>query len=125
MSGILKFFNENHMQAIAVIVLLAAGFYFYGCQSRVQSLLTPDKLVTRTELQGEVNSFLALAEARTKSLEEKDALRKLLIDQAALIGQGGQLNAMGALNTIVSVFAIGSALDSKRKVKNLSDKNTA
>lgn len=124
MSNFFKFFNENHMSVIAVVVLAAIGFWFYGCESHVQSIVTPTKQVTRTELLGEVDAFLATAKARELSLDEQDALRKKILDNAALFAQGGQMNPMGAINTVVSIFAIGSALDSKRKLKNVIAERT-
>lgn len=124
MDKFLKFFNENHWQVIAVIVLIAAGVWMYGCQSKVQSLINPKVQVTRTELMGEVDSFLATAKARELSLDEKDQLRKAILDNAALFAQGGGMNPMGALNTIVSIFAISSAVDSKRKLKDVIKSNT-
>lgn len=124
MSNFFKFFNENHMSVIAVCVLAAIGFWFYGCESQVQSMVDPSQKVTRTELLGEVDAFLATAKARELSLDEQDALRKKILDNAALFAQGGQLNPIGAVNTIVSIFAIGSALDSKRKLKNVIAERT-
>lgn len=124
MSKFFKFFNDNHWQVIAVIILLSAGFWFYGCQSQVQSLVDPAKKVTRTELIGEVDAFLATAKAREMSLDEQDELRKKILDNAALFAQGGQMNPMGALSTVVSIFAIGSAVDSKRKINTLTKTKT-
>ena len=119
MPGFLKFFNENHWQAIAVLVICAAGVWFYGCESRVQSIMNPTTKVTRTELMGEVDAFLATAKAREMSLDEQDALRKKILDNAALFAQGGQMNPMGALSTVVSIFAISSAVDNRRKLKEV------
>jgi hypothetical protein len=119
MPGSLKFFNENHWQVIAVLVICAAGVWFYGCESRVQSIVNPTMKVTRTELMGEVDAFLATAKAREMSLDEQDALRKKILDNAALFAQGGQMNPMGALSTVVSIFAIGSAVDNRRKLKEV------
>lgn len=119
MVQIKKFLNENHSTAICVLVLLALGFWFYGCESHVRSIIDPTKKVNRTELLGEVDAFLATAKARELSLDEQDALRKKILDNAALFAQGGQMNPMGAVSTIVSIFAIGSAVDSKRKLKHV------
>lgn len=124
MSNFFKFFNENHMSVIAVVILACVGFWFYGCESHVQSMINPAQKVTRTELLGEVDAFLATAKARELSLDEQDALRKKILDNAALFAQGGQMNPMGAINTVVSIFAIGSALDSKRKLKNVIAERT-
>jgi hypothetical protein len=119
MTNFLKFFNENHWQVIAVIILCAAGVWFYGCESRVQSIVNPAVKVTRTELMGEVDAFLATAKAREMTLDEQDALRKKILDNAALFAQGGAMNPMGALNMIVSIFAVSSAVDSRKKLKDV------
>lgn len=124
MTKFFKFFNDNHWQAIAVAILLSAGFWFYGCQSKVASLSNSKLLVTRVELQGEIDAYLATAKARMTTLDQQDELRKKILDNAALFAQGGQMNPMGALSTVVSIFAIGSAVDSKRKVKALTKTKT-
>ena len=116
MSKLLKFLNENHWQAITVVIVLMLVFWFYGCQSYVASLANPDKQVTRTMLQGEIDAYLALAKARMTTLDQQDALRKAILDNASVIASEGTFNPIGAINSVISILAIGSAVDSKRKL---------
>jgi len=116
---IMKFFNENHWQAITVAIVMSLCYWFYGCQSKVASVNDPKLMVTRTELQGEINAYLAIAESRMTTLDEKDALRKAILDNAALFAQSGQWNTLGAINSVISLLAIGSAVDSRNKLSKV------
>lgn len=113
----LKFFNDNHMATIAAIVLLIGGFYFMGCQSTVDSMIDPNKKVTRNELQTEADFLIAQVRNKLESLDRQDEIRRLISDQASLFATTGSFNPMGLVNLAVSVFAVGSALDSRRKLK--------
>lgn len=114
---ILKFLNHNHWAAIASLLLLLAAFYFYGCQSTVPSMLDPSRAITRSELQIESDYLLGQVQIKLEDLDRQDAIRLLISDQAALFASTGTVNPLGLVNLAVSIFAVGSALDSKRKLK--------
>lgn len=114
---ILKFLNDNHWAAVAGIILIVGGIWFLGCQSTTKSLIDPAKKVTRGELQAEVNYLLAQAKVKLADLDRQDEIRRLIAEQATLFGSTGSFNPMGLLNLGVSVFAVGSALDARRKLK--------
>lgn len=119
MEKILKFCNENHLLVIAAVACLGVFFYMQGCQSKVPSLYDPLKQVTRSELEAEITSFIAQADAKIGDLDRQDEIRKMLLDKAAIFAASGGLNWQGFLNTGISVIAIGSALDQRRKYKNI------
>lgn len=120
MTKILKFLNDNHWQAIAVTAIIALGIWFYGCESKVPSLRDPTKHLTREELKIEVDNFLAQATYRYQQLDQQDEIRRLILEQAVLFGQTGTFSSLGALNLLVSIAAVGSALDSRRKLKSVT-----
>lgn len=113
----LKFFNENHWAAIAALILVILGFYFIGCQSTVDSMIDSNKKVTRAELQTESDFLIAQVRNKLESLDRQDEIRRLISDQASLFASTGSFNPVGLVNLAVSIFAVGSALDSRRKLK--------
>lgn len=121
---ILKFFNENHMAAIAAVILIVGAIYFYGCESKVTSIENPTKKVTRSELQVESDHLIAQVKVKLQDLDKQDAIRQLISDQAALFATTGTFNPMGLANLAVSIFAVGSALDSRRKLNAVTATQT-
>jgi hypothetical protein len=117
---ILLFFNENHGISIAAALVVIFGVWFYGCESTVRSLNDPNVKVTRTELQGEINAYLATAQSKMRTLDEQDAIRKVILDNASIIAASGSFNPIGAINALISILAIGSAVDSRNKVAKLT-----
>lgn len=118
----LKFLNDNHTTAIAIALLIVAALWLYGCESTTSSLIDPQKKITRVELEAEANLLAARISASRNDLNKKDQLKATLVDQAAIFSTTGTFNPMGLLNSIVSVIAVGSALDSRRKLKSASAK---
>jgi len=118
----LKFFNDNHSGVIAAGIVLLIMLWSYGCQSKVRSLDHPNTLITRDELKAEVDGYLAMARARLADLDRQDEIKLLLFEQASLFSQSGVINPAGLLTTVVSVFAVGSALDQRRKNLELQKK---
>lgn len=115
----LKPLNDNHAFLIGAIVVMAIGFYGYGCQSTVPSMLEPELKVNRAELETEVEFLLSKARNRLEELDRQDQIKLLIFEQAALFAQAGTINPMGILTTAISVVAVGSALDQRRKKKEL------
>lgn len=119
---ILKLLNDNHVFVIGAVIVLVIGFYGYGCQSTVNSMLEPERKVNRAELETEVEFLLSRAKNRLDELDRQDQIKLLIFEQAALFAQTGTINPMGLLTTAISVIAIGSALDQRRKKKELEQK---
>ena len=61
---LLAWCNDNHWYVIGTIILASLSIWLVGCQSTVNSLLSPDKMVTRGELQAEIEYLINLAETR-------------------------------------------------------------
>jgi hypothetical protein len=123
-SKLLKLANDNHLLIIGFVALIVLAVWFYGCESTVRSITDPTRKLTRPELHAEVDFLLAQAKSKLDDLDRKDAVKKLLLDQAALFSTTGTFNPMGALNTAISIIAVGSALDSRRKLKSARQKTT-
>jgi len=116
MLTLLKKLNGKTFTVLAAIVAIIGVFYFYGCESRTYSLTDSTQRITRNELEAEIALFNARANARIGNLDAQDKLKKMLIDQVSIVAQGGAINPIGALNSVISIMAVGYAVDSRKKL---------
>jgi len=118
MNKILKFFNDNHSAAIAAATCLVLVYWLFGCQSKVSSITNPTQKITRAELQIEIDHLLAIAQSKMQDLDRQDEVRRLILEKASLFAADGEVNPLGIINLLVSIGAIGTAVDSRRKLKD-------
>lgn len=112
-------FNHERYESIAVIIACGLLVYFYGCESKVQSLLFPDKQITRAELQIELETLLAQSENKFTKLDQQDQLKSLIFQQALQAATTGTINPVAALTTIGAVLGLGATIDNVRKRKEI------
>jgi len=113
-------FLKKHRDSI-MMVLVTIGFllYAYGCESKVKSLNHGEKLVTRAELQLELEQIMGMAEIKVADLDRQDALRTLILQNAIILVQGQPLNPLGLLTGIAALYGAGQMSNSVVKtVKN-------
>lgn len=120
MKKALKFLNDNHHYIIAGIVIAISIFWAYGCESQVNSILNPNQLITRPELQIEIDYFIAHAELKFMDLDKQDQIKQSLLDLGSTFATTGTLNPTGLLNTAVSVAAIAFGLNQRKRRINSS-----
>jgi arginine exporter protein ArgO len=116
----LQFLNDHHWPIIGGILILSLLFWLFGCQSKVNSLLDPNRKVTRAELQNETAYLIGQAKTKLADLDDQDAVKKLIIDQASMFSTTGTFNPSGLLNTIVSIGAISFGMNRNQIVKKLT-----
>lgn len=121
---LLKKLNGKTFTITAITVVIIGLFWFYGCESKVASVQDPNQRVTRAELEAEIAYFNAKAQARISTLDQQDKLKKMLLEQVAVISTGGTFNPVGALNSIISILAVGYAVDSRKKLANANKTRT-
>jgi hypothetical protein len=98
----------------------------FSCISQVKSVRDPFKKITRHELDAEVKSFTAEAEARYIELDEKDAMKRAVLDQLVIVSNQGSLNYGGLIAGLFSVLGVGAIADNvkqRSKIKSLSKEN--
>lgn len=120
----IKFISTNQWYIVAFIAAGILVFYALGCQSTVPSLTTPNKAVTRGELQAEIEYLTALAATRAEDLNRKDELKQKLLDSGNIVAAGGEINPTGALNFLTSIAAIAFGLDRNKKLKSKQEEKT-
>lgn len=111
-------FVTNWPKTIALIVLTAILFWGYGCPPTVQSLTTPKKMITRPELQIELDTIIATAQYKLADLDKQEQFRDLIFKNALLMIEGGAINPLGVITMLAGLYGITrGAKDVKDKVK--------
>ena len=123
MKRILSFVNDQHWWLIAGSIIIGLLFWTFGCQSQVESLITPQKQINRTELQNELQYIVGMAKAREEDLDRQDAAKQALLDAANVISSSGSLNPSGLLNVVATIGAIGFGLNRNQKLKTVTKTN--
>ena len=98
-----------------MLLTAALSFWSLSCNSKVCSLTKPDTLVTRPELQLEIDSLIKLAEIRMTELDNQDAIKTQLLNFAALTTQTGTLNYTGLIPIAASILGLGAVADNARR----------
>lgn len=112
-------FNHERYESIAIIIAAGMLIWFYGCESKVPGIKDPEKQVTRTELQMEIDQLLDMAEYRYTQLDQQDQIKEALLTHAMLVAQGGTINPIAVVTAIAGVLGIGATVDNVRKRKEL------
>lgn len=123
MKKILQYLKHEKFQVSAVVVCISLLVWGLSCESKVTSLLDPSQRVTRMELQGEVDLYLARASQKFKALDQQDAFRLFVFEQAQLWTTTGVFNPSAmipALVTILGIGAIGDNVVKRRDIKKLN-----
>lgn len=115
---LLKWCNHNHWYIIGAIILASLSIWLVGCQSTVNSLLTPDKMVTRGELQAEIEYLINLAETRKDELNRQDEIKTQLLNIASVVSADGTFNPSGLISILTTIASLSFGLDRNYKLKS-------
>jgi len=117
MTFLKRFFNHERYTTICTILALCLIIWIVSCDSKVSSIRNPAIKVNREQMQLELDNTLIMYESRFLKLDRIDKLKQLLIDNAAIVSQGGQFNPIGLLTSIAALLGIGATVDRVRSVK--------
>ena len=121
-----QWIKEHKTILMTVLVTVVFLFYMYGCQVKTRSLTEPNKLVNRQELQLELDQIIGLAELRMIDLDQQEAFRAIILQNALILVQGQPYNPMGILTAIAAIYGIAAGGSNITKVvKNVSNKRKA
>ena len=107
--------RHNQCLATAAVLCIALVCWIYGCQSRVQSMKTPEKKVTRPELKIEVDALLAEVKLKFEELNRQDAFKRQLFEYATVVAEGNSVNPVGVAVSLFGILGIGAVADNRRK----------
>lgn len=120
--------KNNHRGIITALITAALCIWLYSCESKVRSLVEPERFVNRSELQLELDRFMSIAELRMLDLDRQDAFRSLVIENSLLLVQGTPFNPVGLITAIAGIYGIthgtskvvraAKKAQEKRKVNN-------
>lgn len=112
-------FNHERYKLIGVGACIALLIWFYGCESKTSSLLSPDKNLTRAELQLELDTLLKSAELKYADLDRQDEIKSALLNNLLLVAQSGTVNPIGVITSLAVVMGIGATVDDVRTRKRV------
>lgn len=108
------FVRRETATAIAFILLAVFSFWSLSCESQVSSITDPEKMVTRPELQLELQTLVQLAQIRMDQLDQQDHIKAMLLNFASLTATTGQFNWSGLVPILFSILGIGALADNVR-----------
>lgn len=116
--------NQTLTKLLPYIATVFFMMFIYSCQPKVESILHPEKQVTREGLQLELDIIEAQIAARTADIERQEQLREVIFNNALLLAQGATLNPAGILTALAGIYGVGAAgRDIKRKISNTKKAN--
>jgi len=133
MKVIVKWISKNQGISVALIICTGLMIWTFGCESKVSSLIDPSKMITAAELEVEIESesvrLLAELELLAKrgqlkrdELAKMDALKKSLMDYAAINAASGGFNPSGLVTLAFSIMGFGAVVDNRIKDKVIKNR---
>lgn len=111
-----EWFKTNLFKIVSMTIGLALVLYFFGCPATTESLLQPGRKVTAPELQIEIDALVSKYELRRLDLEQQEQLRQLILNNALIMVQHGQINPLGILTALFAFYGAGSAANTTKNV---------
>ena len=115
MAEIWAFIRHNSGIVIGSILCTMILAWCYGCPSTVVSVHNPPALVTRGELEVEVEHFLKLAELRFIELDQQDEFKRTFFAMAMDFMAEGKINPLAIAITLGNLLGLGAVIDNVRK----------
>ncbi len=115
MKEIWTYIRHNPGICVGVILAIAVLGWTYGCQSKVVSITNTPVLITRAELELEVDHFLKTAEIRFTELDRQDEFKRTFFAMAIEFMKGGQINPVAVALSIGSLLGFGAVVDNVKK----------
>jgi len=115
MNQIWKFIRHNQGMFVGGAIITALLIWVYGCPSTVVSVHNPPALVTRAELEIEVNHFLKQAELRFAELDQQNEFKRTFFAMALEFMESGKINPVAIAITLGNILGLGAVIDNVRK----------
>jgi len=123
MKNLIALVKREAGQTIGIVFCVAALIWIYGCPSKTMSLTDSGRLVTRPEIQMELETFMKLAEIRYADLDRQDAFKQAVVNAAVLTTQTGAINPMGVLAILLGGLGVSATVDNVRKRADIKKLN--
>lgn len=101
--------RKNHCRLIMYSAIVGFMIFIYSCEPKVTSLEDSKRLVTRGELQLELNHIIDRAEYKILSLDRQETLQRIVFQNALVLVQGQPLNPVGLITGIAALYGVTQA----------------
>lgn len=108
--------KKHWLSLVTLLVMSGLITYFYGCEPKVTSLVDRTQMVTRMELQLELERFIDLAQLRMLDLDRQEALRTIILENAFILVRGQPLNPIGIISAVAAIYGVGQGACNVTKV---------
>lgn len=136
MKQIRKMISHNQGTFVSMVVIFGLTIWTFGCKSKVNSMMDPNKRVSRDELKLEVDVMISRLETeldlitqqallKFHDLDRQDAIKKKLFDFAAITLEGQTVNPAGLAGLAFSILGIGAVIDNRIKDKVIKNRPKA
>ena len=109
-----SFIEKNYLLIIGQVVAALVCLWVYGCESKVASLNGGPQRVTRTELNHELEQYLALANIKFGQLDKQDEFKRIVFNNAVVLGSGGSVNPIGVITALFALTGLAATADDIR-----------
>jgi len=128
----IKWISKNQGVVVGVVICIILMVWTFGCESQVKSPVSGN-MVTRAELNLEVDIQVKQFEAQLDniqkqaalqfvSLDRQDEIKSKLYDFAAITSQSATFNPTGVITLAGSILAMGLGVDNRIKDKVIKNR---
>jgi hypothetical protein len=110
-----KALRHNQFVALAAVLCVVLAVWIFGCESKVQSPLNPERKVTRAQLTLEKDKYLAEIQLAYENLNQQDLFKQKLTEIGVIVAQGGTVNPVGAGVGLLALLGVGAVADNRKK----------
>lgn len=107
--------KHNRFIISSIIVSVIIIGYAYGCQAEVQSPFDTWKMVTRPQLEIEVQKYAATISLAYADLQKQEEVKNLIVNAGLAYAQGEGINPVGLIATVMGILGIGAVVDNRQK----------
>lgn len=128
MKNLWSWIRHNRGTLISTVLISIILLWVYACQSSVRSIVHPERMVNRDDLQAEVDNFIRQAEIKFADLNRQDEIKRTLFEAAITSAKGAPINPIAIALTLGNILGIGAIIDNQRKdvhIKTMKNSNNA
>lgn len=114
MDKVKEYLRHNKAFVIACVVAIGLGIYLFGCEAQTTSPFSGQK-VTRVELDNEISDYINKTKVAYSDLERQELLRQKISEIGLAYAQGGAINPIGAITTLLGIAGVGAVASYGKK----------